>query len=174
MPRMTQKGYKDLAAFRYEIRKFLAFSEEAARSAGVEPQQHQLLLALRGLPDGSRPTIGTIAERLCVKHHTAVGIVDKLEQRHLLLRERSSADRREVMLVLTEDGEALLAKLSVLHKRQLAEVGPLMVAALGAILGGELAAASGLGVAPERAGDEPAEDAPTDDEPEERIAGSAA
>lgn len=160
MPRMTSKGYRNLAAFRYEIRKFLAFSEEAARTAGVEPQQHQLLLALRGLPDGARPTIGTIAERLCVKHHTAVGIVDKLEQRGLLVRERSSSDRREVLLVLTEDGEALLGKLSVLHKRQLAEVGPLMVSALGAILGGEGTAAPAVDAAREAPEAEPREQMP--------------
>lgn len=136
MPRITSKGYRNLAAFRYEIRKFLAFSEEAARVAGIEPQQHQLLLALRGLPDGARPTIGTIAERLCVKHHTAVGLVDKLERRGWLKRERSSLDRREVLLSLTLEAEALLGRLSVLHERQLAEVGPRMVSALVGILEG--------------------------------------
>ena len=119
---------------RYEVRKFLAFSEQAARDTGIEPQQHQLLLALRGLPEGARPTIGTVAERLCVQHHTAVALVDKLEQRGLLRRERNPADRREVLLSLTPDGELLLRKLSSLHRQQLGSVGPAMVEALHAIL----------------------------------------
>jgi len=137
LAKLTISSYRQLAAFRYEIRKFLAFSEQAARDAGIEPQQHQLLLALRGLPDGARPTIGTVAERLCVQHHTAVALVDKLEERELLRRERGTADRREVLLRLTADGEAVLRKLSVLHRRQLAEVGPEMVAALAAIIDGQ-------------------------------------
>lgn len=123
-----------LAAFRYEIRKFLAFSEQAARASGIEPQQHQLLLALRGLPEGARPTIKTVAERLCVQHHTAVALVDKLEQRGYLRRERNRADRREVLLSLTPDGEGLVRKLSSSHRQQLAVAGPAMVAALQAIL----------------------------------------
>ena len=137
MPRVTTSDYRRLAAFRYEIRKFLAFSEKAARSAGIEPQQHQLLLALRGLPAGTRPTIRAVAERLCVEHHTAVALVDKLEERALLCRERGELDRREVLLRLTPEGEALLRALSALHRRQLAEVGPAMVGALVGIIGGQ-------------------------------------
>lgn len=128
--------YRSLAAFRYEIRTFLTFSEEAARDAGIEPRQHQLLLAVRGLPVDKRPTIGAIAERLCVRHHTAVALVDKLEKRGLIKRERNPSDRREVLLRLTRDGLALLRKLSKLHRAQLERVGPRMVEALGAILGG--------------------------------------
>jgi DNA-binding MarR family transcriptional regulator len=127
--------YRALAALRYELRKFLAFSERAARAAGIEPQQHQLLLALRGLPEGARPTIGVVAERLCVQHHTTVALVDKLEERGLLLRERGSEDRREVLLRLTPSGEAVLRRLSAIHRKQLRTVGPAMVGALGAILG---------------------------------------
>lgn len=134
MPRTTTANYRLLAAFRYEIRKFLAFSEQAARDAGVEPQQHQLLLAVKGLPEGLRPTIGTVAERLCVQHHTAVALVDKLEERELLRRERGHTDKREVFLHLTPSGEALLRKLSALHEQQLERVGPEMVRALQAIL----------------------------------------
>jgi DNA-binding MarR family transcriptional regulator len=126
--------YHLLAAFRYEVRRFLAFSERAARSVGLEPQQHQLLLAIRGLPRALRPTIGTIAERLCVAHHTAVALVDKLERRGLVRRERSSRDRREVLLRLTPRGRATLRKLSSLHREQLAVAGPAMVTALRAIL----------------------------------------
>src|SRR5689334_14594941 len=100
MSKLSVTDYRLLADFRYEVRKFLAFSEQAARDTGIEPQQHQLLLALRGLPQEARPTIGTLAERLCVQHHTAVALVDKLEQRGLVLRERNLADKREVLLSL--------------------------------------------------------------------------
>jgi DNA-binding MarR family transcriptional regulator len=124
-----------LAAFRYEMRKFLAFSEQAARDAGIEPQQHQLLLAVRGLPQGARPTVGAVAERLCVQHHTAVALVDKLERRALLLRERGVDDKREVLLRLTPEGEALLQRLSALHRQQLLVAGPAMVGALQALVG---------------------------------------
>lgn len=134
MPRISLTDYRSLAAFRYEIRKFLAFSEQAARAAGIEPQQHQMLLAVRGLPEGTRPTIGAVAERLCVQHHTAVALVDKLEARGLILRERSEEDRREVLLRLTRDGDALLRALSSLHRDQLETVGPNMVRALERVL----------------------------------------
>jgi len=134
MPKLSTADYRLLAAFRYELRRFVAFSEQAAREAGIEPQQHQLLLALRGLPEGSRPTIGTLAERLCVQHHTAVALVDKLELRGLLRRARNPSDKREVLLSLTEDGELILRKLSALHRQQLGVVGPAMVDALQAIL----------------------------------------
>jgi DNA-binding MarR family transcriptional regulator len=134
MPKISTANYRSLAAFRYEIRKFLAFSEQAAREAGIEPQQHQLLLAVRGLPEGSRPTIGVLAERLCVKHHTAVALVDKLEASGLIERERSSEDRREVLLRLTGDGEALLRDLSSLHRDQLQTAGPQVIRALQKIL----------------------------------------
>lgn len=137
MARVPLKDYRSLAAFRYEIRKFLAFSEQAARAAGIEPQQHQLLLALRGLPPDVPPTIGAVAERLCVQHHTAVALVDKLEARGLLVRERGTVDRRQVFLRLTPSGSALLRKLSELHRAQLRSVGPAMVAALQGILGGQ-------------------------------------
>lgn len=134
MPRITIADYRALASFRHEIRKFISFSEQAARDAGIEPQQHQLLLAVRGLPDGMRPTIGAIAERLCVQHHTAVALVDKLEARGLVLRERCEEDRREVLLRMTRDGESLLRALSALHRQQLETVGPNMVRALERVL----------------------------------------
>jgi DNA-binding MarR family transcriptional regulator len=131
---MRTSDYRLLASFRHEMRKFLAFSERAARAAGVEPQQHQLLLALRGLPDELRPTIGTLAERLCVQPHTAVALADKLEEEGLVERERGAEDRREVLLRMTPAGDVLLRGLSALHRQQLAVVGPAMVSALQAIL----------------------------------------
>ncbi|HEX4448950.1 MAG TPA: MarR family transcriptional regulator [Polyangiaceae bacterium] len=137
MPRISTTDYRSLAAFRFEIRKFLAFSERAASDAGIEPKQHQLLLAVRGLPPGTRPTVGVVAERLCVRHHTTVALVDKLEERGLVRRERGTEDRREVLLHLTPEGESMLRGLSALHRDQLRSVGPTMVAALRAILAGD-------------------------------------
>ena len=134
-PRVTVADQRALAAFRYELRRFLAFSEQAARAAGIEPQQHQLLLAVGGLPLKQRPNIRTLAERLCVQHHTAVALVDKLCERGLVRRERSLEDKREVLVRLTEPGSELLQELSRQHRQQLRSVGPEMVAALAAILG---------------------------------------
>jgi DNA-binding MarR family transcriptional regulator len=133
--RVTLGDYRALAAFRYELRRFLAFSEQAARTAGIEPQQHQLLLAIGGLPLGGRPNIRTLAERLCVQHHTTVALVDKLEERGLVTRERSTEDKREVLVRLTSEGAKLLRELSRLHRQRLQTVGPEMVAALSGILG---------------------------------------
>lgn len=126
--------YQALAEFRYQIRRFLSFSERAARAAGIEPQQHQLLLALKGLPPDRQPTIGTIAERLCVTHHTAVGLVDRLGATELVERVRGVSDRRQVHVRITPRGEALLSQLSAEHKAQLQTVGPVLLGALSAIL----------------------------------------
>lgn len=134
MAELALEDYRSLAAFRYELRKFLAFSEKAARAAGIEPQQHQLLLAVKGYPSDAKPTVGQIAQRLAVEHHTTVGLVDKLEARGLVRRERSTTDRRAVLLSLTPDGARLLGALSVLHRAELARVGPNLVLTLGGVL----------------------------------------
>jgi DNA-binding MarR family transcriptional regulator len=134
-PKVTLSDTRALAVFRYELRCFLAFSEQAARAAGIEPQQHQLLLAIGGLPARQVPNIRALAERLCVQHHTAVALVDKLEERGLVRRERSHLDKRQVLVRLTEPGAELLHALSKEHRSHLQRVGPEMLAALGAILG---------------------------------------
>jgi DNA-binding MarR family transcriptional regulator len=131
---LTLADYRALAEFRYQIRAFLSFSERAARSFGIEPQQHQLLLACKGLPEGRRPTIGTLAQRLCVEHHTAVALVDKLAAADLVRRVPSTQDRREVLVEITERGETLLAALSELHHDQLQGVGPRLLDALSGVL----------------------------------------
>ena len=131
---LTRADYRALAEFRHQIRSFLSFSERAARALGIEPQQHQLLLALKGLPENRRSTIGTVAERLCVEHHTAVTLTDRLEAAGLVRRSRSSNDRREVLLSITEQGEAILSRLSALHRDQLLTVGPKLQRALAAIV----------------------------------------
>lgn len=127
--------YRSLAEFRYQIRLFLSFSEHAARAAGMEPQQHQLLLAIKGLPPDRRPTIKALAERLCVQHHTVVALVDQVEARKLVRRKRHAKDRREILLVLTAQGARILRGLSVLHRDQLRVVGPTLVEALASIVG---------------------------------------
>ena len=116
--------YQALAEFRYHIRKFIRFSERAARNAGVEPQQHQMLLAIKGTPGGVSPTVGEIAGRLQVVHHSAVELVDRLEEQGLVQRRRNPDDRRQVFLSLTSKGERLLRELSVHHRRELAASGP--------------------------------------------------
>src|SRR5271156_4538616 len=98
--------YQALADFRYEIRHFLNFSERLVRAAGIEP--HQALLAIKGLPAHRVATIGVLAERLLIQHHSAVELVNRLEAKGLLRRTRSAADRREVVLTVSRRGEALL------------------------------------------------------------------
>lgn len=133
-PTLSPSDYRALAEFRYLIRSFLSFSERAARSFGTEPQQHQLLLACKGLPIGKRPTIGTLAQRLCVEHHTAVALVDKLAAAGLVKRTPSPTDRREVLVEITDSGEKLLTGLSELHHEQLQSVGPKLIEALSGVL----------------------------------------
>src|ERR1051325_454538 len=113
---MTQADYRALAELRYQIRRFLHFSEEAARAEGLEPQQHQILLGVRGLNDGRGPTIGELADYLMVKHHSAVGLVDRLAHHGLVQRVHEDADRRKVRVQLTAEGEAKLRRLSNTHR----------------------------------------------------------
>ncbi|MGA8223556.1 MAG: MarR family transcriptional regulator [Candidatus Acidiferrales bacterium] len=126
--------YGALADFRYEIRRFLNFSERAARAAGVEPQQHQALLAIKGLGHESRATVGWLAGRLEIRHHSAVELSDRLEARGFVRRSRGEADRREVVLQLTRAGERFLRELSVTHGRELRTAGPRLVKALRAAI----------------------------------------
>jgi DNA-binding MarR family transcriptional regulator len=134
VPPLSQGDYRALAEFRFQLRSFISFSERAARAHGVEPQQHQLLLALKGLPEAMRPTIGTLAERLCVEHHTAVTLTDRLERAGLVERRRGTRDRREVLLEITPGGEQVLTELSHLHREQLKTVAPSLHRALATIL----------------------------------------
>jgi DNA-binding MarR family transcriptional regulator len=125
-----QPNYRALAEFRYQIRRFLRFSEETARAAGLEPQQYQLMLALKGMPEETRHRIGEVAERLQIQHHSTVELVDRLARRGLIKRRRGESDRREVILELTPRGDKLLQELAIHHRSELREVGPDLVAAL--------------------------------------------
>jgi DNA-binding MarR family transcriptional regulator len=138
---LSPAEYRALAEFRYQIRRFLQFSAEAAREHGLEPQQHQLLLALRGLPDDARPTIRELAERLQIQHHSAVELVDRLAEHGAIRREHTGADRREVLLRLTRQGSALLRRLSLAHHNELETTGPVLVKALTAAIRGRKRAA---------------------------------
>jgi DNA-binding MarR family transcriptional regulator len=128
--------YEALAEFRYQIRKFIRFSERAARDAGVEPQQHQLLLAVKGMPPDVAPSIGEVASRLQIVHHSAVELVDRLEEQGLIQRRRNPDDRRQVFLSLTQKGERVLRELTVHHRRELATMGPELASALRKLLSG--------------------------------------
>ena len=129
-PSRRSIDYTALADFRYEIRRFLNFSEAAARGAGIEPHQHQALLAIKGLPAGQLATIGVLAERLRIQHHSAVELTNRLESKGLIRRLRGEADRREVLLELTLRGEKLLQQLTLSHRAELQSAGPRLVAAL--------------------------------------------
>ena len=121
---MTPVAYRALAEFRYQIRRFLRFSEQAARAAGLEPQHHQLLLAVKGLPRHGHATVGELAERLQVQHHSAVELIDRLVERKLVRRRRATVDRRRVFVELTPRGETVLRELSPHHLAELAAVRP--------------------------------------------------
>ncbi len=107
------------AEFRYQIRRFLRFSEEAARRANTHPQQYQLLLAIRGLPPGQAARIGTLAERLQLEHHSAVELIDRAERRGLVMRTGDHNDRRQVIVHLTSRGEKALQRLAHQHRAQI-------------------------------------------------------
>ena len=121
---LVDADYRHLAEFRYFLRLFLSFSEEAARAAALSPQQHQALLAIRGF--GGKLTMGELAERLAIKPHSAVGMADRLAEAGLVVRRASAGDRRQVVLSLTASGTRKLAKLSKAHREELKRLAPLL------------------------------------------------
>ena len=119
-----------LAKFRSEIRRFLRFSEKAATAAGLEPQQHQLLLQVAGVSDGVLATISHISEAMCLQHHTAVELSKRCEAAGLVRRTQDLNDRRCVILELTAEGQKALRGLSEVHAQQLRELAPSLIQAL--------------------------------------------
>ncbi len=137
MPRLNPGvDYHALAEFRYQIRRFLNFSQRAARTVGVDPQQHQLLLAIRGLPAGTNPTIRALSERLQIRHHSAVELIDRSVARGLVQRQRDGVDRRQVSIHLTPKGDRLLNELSLHHREELRQAGRELARALRSIIAG--------------------------------------
>jgi DNA-binding MarR family transcriptional regulator len=119
-----------LAEFRYALRQFLHFSEQAAAKAGLHPQQHQLLLQVAGIPDRVAPTISYAAERLGLRHHTVVELSKRCEEQGLIRRTQNTHDRRYVELQVTLQGRQLLQSLSEDHAHELYELAPRLIAAL--------------------------------------------
>ncbi len=134
---ITLSQYQSLAEFRYQLRRFLHFSEQAARSVGLEPQQHQLLLTLKGLPYGRSATVSELAERLQIQHHSTVELIHRMGGRDLLERSRDESDQRKVIVSFTPYGEEVLRKLSLLHRTELRSSGPELVRALHSVINGE-------------------------------------
>lgn len=126
--------FRALAEFRYLIRCFLNGSEQAARDAELEPQQYMLLLALRGLPLSREASIRTLAERMRLRHHSVVELVDRLERQQLLRRERSRIDRRHVIVHLTHRGEGILSRLASQRINELRTEAPALVRALSEVI----------------------------------------
>jgi DNA-binding MarR family transcriptional regulator len=134
-PDLTIQEYAALAEFRYQIRRFLHRSEQAAAEAGIEARQYQFLLALKGLTQQGHVTIRDLAERMQLRHHSVVGMINRLVDRKLMERRRGDRDRRQVYIHLTPKGEALLRRLALYHRGELQASGPALVEALNALMG---------------------------------------
>ncbi len=116
---VAPEEYAALASFRYGLRKFLRFSEAAARKRGITPQQHQLLLAIKGFPAREWATVNELAERLQLQQHSVVGIIDRSEKAALVYRASHPGDQRVTEVHLTESGERVLEELTIAHRDEL-------------------------------------------------------
>ena len=130
MKKLTLSDYQALAEFRYQIRKYLHFSEQAVQAAGLERGQYQLMLAVKGMPEGVRPRIRELANRMLIQHHSTVELINRLEAGGYVRREQAQDDRREVLLALTAKGEKVLAELALHHHEELQSAAPRLVMAL--------------------------------------------
>jgi DNA-binding MarR family transcriptional regulator len=131
---ITTAEYRALAELRYRIRHFLREGDAKARAVGLEPQQYLMLLAIRGLPEGSEATIQTLAERLALKHHSAVELIDRLEIHGYVRRTRSMDDRRRVFVSLLPRGDRLLEQVAQNRISELRTSGEALVGAIEALL----------------------------------------
>jgi len=125
-PAISQADYQRLAEFRYLIRRFLEFSQVQANDAGLTPRQHQALLAIKGFPGSGPVTIGDLAERLRIRHHSAVELVNRLCEAGLVARDQDKQDNRRVLLQLTERADDHLAELSAAHLDELSRIEPML------------------------------------------------
>jgi DNA-binding MarR family transcriptional regulator len=122
--------YQALANFRFALRQFLEFSGSAAKGVGLTPQQHQAMLSIIGAPDGQAVTIRFLADRMLLKHHSTVELVDRLVELDLVTRRADEADRRRVLLSLTTKAKRLLTRLSAAHLEELRRIRPVFAALL--------------------------------------------
>jgi DNA-binding MarR family transcriptional regulator len=132
-PDLSPLDYQQIEEFRYQLRSFLNFSETAAREAGLEPQQHQALLVIKAGTKQSPPSVGDIARRLLLKHHSAVGLIDRLQALGLIARTANPDDARQVLVQLTKKGERILRKLSIAHRTELEQMAPALIRILESI-----------------------------------------
>lgn len=132
---ITTAEYQALAELRYRIRKFVREGDAVARNMGLEPQQYLFLLAIRGLPENVEATIRTLADRLALKHHSAVELIDRLEAHGYVRRSRSRDDRRRVLVSLLPRGERLLEQVARQRISELRASGAALVNAISALLG---------------------------------------
>src|SRR5271163_291548 len=130
MKKLTLSDYQALAEFRFQIRRFLHFSEQVVKNAGLKRGQYQLMLAIKGMPSGVRPRIRELANRMQIRHHSAVELVNRLETGGFVHRTRAEDDRREVLLALTPTGEKVLGEPALHHHEERRSAGPDLVAAL--------------------------------------------
>ena len=128
--KITAEDYRALSSFRHNIRGYIRFSEKAVRDAELEPREYQLLLALKGLAPKVRPRIVELAEQLQIHHHSAVELVNRLENKGLVKRERGKKDRCEVLVIITPAGEATIGELVSIHIAEVATRGPVLLNAL--------------------------------------------
>lgn len=130
---VSSSDYQALAAFRHALRQFLRFSEAAAEAVGLTPRQYQALLAIKGMPTKQRPMIGELAVQLQIRHHSAVGLVDRLVAQGLTTRHISPEDRRRVQVGLTPRGERMLQRLASAHRAELRQLAPHLKAVLASL-----------------------------------------
>jgi DNA-binding MarR family transcriptional regulator len=128
MTEMSAQSYETLLRFRTTLRHFLRWSEEQAREAGLTPAQHQLLLAIKGHPGPTAPTVGEVAEYLALQHHSAVELIDRAQKARLVERFQDKDDHRVVHLRLSPAGDERIARLSRLHLEELRRLGPFAAA----------------------------------------------
>lgn len=131
---ITEQEYRGLAELRHRLRRFLQEGDSTARQAGLEPQQYLLLLAIRGLPEGQVASISTLAERLSLRHHSTVELIDRMEAHGYLRRLRGREDRRQVLITLQPKGEKLLEKVVAQRIVELRSHGRALVKAISAVL----------------------------------------
>ena len=130
---VTAEDYEALAAFRRALRRFLAFSEDAARTSGLTAQHHQAILAIKGHPGGGPISVGDLADHLLIRHNSAVELIDRLVRANLVVRSETAEDRRRVALSLTPRAETILAQLSAAHLEELSHSKELLIKLLARI-----------------------------------------